>query len=68
MQSIPVTDILIGILKDALTDSFSFISTIETDLETKPLPPNIKDICIQGIEVRKQNIAVIKSILERYAE
>lgn len=65
MKQIPVTPMLIAILKDALNDSRTFI----TDCEDAGLDNYAKDArntLTAIIEFRKQNIAIIEDLLRRY--
>ena len=66
MKTIPVTPELIAILDNALTDSYGFINECEDELER--YEANAKNMLIAGIERRRQHLAIIKDLLERYKE
>jgi RNA binding exosome subunit len=66
VKTIPVTPELIAVLENALSDSYSFISECEEDLDK--YSGNSKKILVVGIERRRQLAAVTKDILERYKE
>jgi 5,10-methylene-tetrahydrofolate dehydrogenase/methenyl tetrahydrofolate cyclohydrolase len=66
MKSIPVTPELLYILENAEIDSHSFITECEEDVDK--YEANAKLLLLAGIERRKQLLAVIKDLLERYTD
>lgn len=68
MQSIPVTPILVSIFKDALADSYNFINNCENELKSYTSGSGVHSILLEGIEHRKQEIAVLKDLIERYGK
>lgn len=66
MKSIPVTPELLHILENARTDSHSFIIECEEDIDK--YDANARSLLLVGIERRKQLLAVIKDLLDRYKD
>ncbi len=66
MKSIPVTPELLSILDNAKRDSYSFIDECEEELDH--YENNAKKMLIAGIERRRQLLAVIKDLIERYTD
>lgn len=68
MKSLPATPILLDILKDAWMDSLNFISECEQDLSEYTVGTGVHSLHLECIESRKQKIAIIKDLIERYSE
>lgn len=66
MKSIPVTPELLYILENAKTDSYLLITECEEEIDNRG--DNAKLLLLAGIERRKQSLAVIKDLLERYKD
>ena len=64
MKTIPVTPELIVILENAKLDSLHFISECEEELEH--YENNALKLVLAGIERRKQLLAVINDLLDRF--
>lgn len=65
MKTIPVTEVLLEILKEAASDSYQYIEECEADLDK--YSDKALEILLYKIEKRRQHVAVIKDLLDRYA-
>lgn len=66
MRVMPVTPELLKILENARTDSRSLISECEAEIDN--YTGNSRKIVLAEIEIRKQRLAIINDLLERYDE
>ena len=64
MKTIPVTPELLAILENAKLDSQDFIEECEAAIDS--YEANAKRLLLVGIERRKQLLAIINNLLERY--
>jgi hypothetical protein len=65
MKTLPVTPELIVILESALSDSYDFINECEPELDH--YEGNARKTIVAGIERRRQHIAIIRDLLDRYS-